>query len=47
MSIYKVPNSEPQNFLKHFPKQTCGKISNLETELDNLMYEITMCQLVK
>lgn len=47
MSIYKVSNSEQQNFLKHFPKQTCGKMSNLEIELDNLMYEITRSQLVK
>lgn len=47
MSIYKVPNFEQQNFLKHFPKYTCGKMSNLEIELDNLIYEITRYQIVK
>ena len=47
MSIYKVPNFEQQNFLKHFPKYTCGKMSNLEIELDNLIYEITRYQFIK
>ena len=47
MIVYSVPTFEQQNFLKYFPKQTCGKMSNLEIELDNLTYEIIRCKLVK
>lgn len=36
-----------KTFWNTFQKYTCGKMSNLEIELDNLIYEITRYQIVK